>query len=300
MRLRHIEVFYAVYRTGSVTGAAQELNVSQPSVSKVLRHAEDQLGYPLFRRRKGRLEPTDAAHELFGEVDEVYQLVRSLRRTAKNIGSRRGGHIRLGLLPSLGFGVIPEAIANLRAEHPDVSFELDTLHSRDIASSLYERECDLAIGYGTATKSRLVARQIGEIELLVAARKDQFVPADGLVDIEDLSGRDFIGLRDNGPSGAVLVDEIDRLGVLPQEVVTARTYYVALALAKRGVGLTVVDEFTARNMPSEDVGFYPFRNPIVAPVSAYFLREHVDAPLLNAFLDTVETVLETKAASTAA
>ena len=115
MRLRHIEVFYAVYRTGSVTGAAQELNVSQPSVSKVLRHAEDQLGYPLFRRNKGRLEPTEAAHELFGEVDEVYRQVRSLRQTAKNIGARRGGHIRLGLLPSLGFGVIPEAIARLRA-----------------------------------------------------------------------------------------------------------------------------------------------------------------------------------------
>jgi len=297
MRLRHIEVFYAVYRTGSVTGAAQELNVSQPSVSKVLRHAEDQLGYPLFRRRKGRLEPTEAAHELFGEVDEVYRLVRSLRRTAKNIGSRRGGHIRLGLLPSLGFGVIPEAIAKLRTEHPDVSFELDTLHSRDIASSLYERECDLAIGYGTAAKSRLAVRQIGEIELLVAARKDQFVPADGLVDIEALSGRDFIGLRDSGPAGAALVDEIDRLGVLPREVVTARTYYVALALAKRGVGLTVVDEFTARNMPSEEIGFYRFRNPIVAPVSAYFLREHADAPLIAAFLDTVETVLGTRSAS---
>src|SRR5690606_28144402 len=121
----------------------------------------------------------------------------------------------------LGFGVIPEAIAKLRTEHPDVSFELDTLHSRDIASSLYERECDLAIGYGTAAKSRLAVRQIGEIELLVAARKDQFVPADGLVDIEALSGRDFIGLRDSGPAGAALVDEIDRLGVLPREVVTA-------------------------------------------------------------------------------
>lgn len=294
MRLRHIEVFYAVYRSGSVTGAAQELNVSQPSVSKVLRHAEDQLGYPLFRRSKGRLEPTDAAHELFGEVDEVYRLVRSLRRTAKNIGSRKGGHIRLGLLPSLGFGVIPEAIAKLRSEYPNVSFELDTLHSRDIASSLYERECDLAIGYGTATKSRLEIRQVGKIELLVAARKDQFVPADGLVDIKDLSGREFIGLRDSGPCGAMLVDEIDRLDVLPQEVVTARTYYVALALARRSVGLTVVDEFTARNMPDAEIGFYRFRNPIVAPVSAYFLSEHVNAPLLTAFLDTVEEILNTR------
>lgn len=291
MRLRQIEVFYAVYRAGSVTGAAQELNVSQPSVSKVLRHAEDQLGYELFRRHRGRLEATDAAHELFGEVDEVYRLVRSLRRTAENIGSRKGGHIRLGLLPSLGFGVVPEAIAKIRERQPDMSFELDTLHSRDIATSLYERECDLAFGYGAMAKSRLEVRQIGEIELLLAARKDQYAPNEGIVDLEDLAGLDFIGLRDSGPSGALITDEMDRMEIRPREVVTARTYYVALALAKRGVGVTVVDEFTARIMEDEEIGFYRFREPIITAVSAYFLPEKMEDPNIADFLESVAQVV---------
>lgn len=294
MRLRHIEVFYSVYRAGSVTGAAHELNVSQPSVSKVLRHAEDQLGFALFRRSKGRLEPTEAAHELFAEVDQVYRQVRSLRRTAKNIGSRRGGHIRVGLLPSLGFGVIPQAIADFRAVNAEVTFELDTLHSRDIAAALYERQCDLAIGYGTAVHYRLAVRQIGEIELLVAARRDQFSPDDGLVDIDDLEARDFIGLRESGPAADSLVDEIDRLGIAPNEVVTARTYYVALALAERGIGLTVVDEFTASDLPNSCLAFYPFRKPITSPVSAYMMHESADWPLLNGFLEAVENTLRDK------
>ena len=292
MRLRHIEVFYAVYRAGSVTNAARDLNVSQPSVSKTLRHAEDQLGYALFRRSKGRLEPTEAAHELFVEVDEVYRHVRALRRSAKNIGARRGGHIRLGLLPSLGFGVIPETIATLRKEDEALSFELDTLHSRDIAAALYEREYDIAIGFGTAALSRVAVRQIGQIELLVAARKDQFAPPDGLVDLEDLDGRDFIGLRESGPSGDVLTEEIDRLGIMPNEIVTARTYYVALALAMRGVGLTVIDEFTAREMSGEDLGLFRFRNPLVIPVSAYMLHENSDSALFGRFLGAVEAILK--------
>ena len=48
MNLRHIEVFHAVYVNGSVSGAARALNVSQPSVSKMLRHAESLLGFQLF------------------------------------------------------------------------------------------------------------------------------------------------------------------------------------------------------------------------------------------------------------
>ena len=58
MRLRQIEVFHAVYTSGSVTKAAAVLNVSQPSVSKVLAHAEQQLGYALFDRVRGKLVPT--------------------------------------------------------------------------------------------------------------------------------------------------------------------------------------------------------------------------------------------------
>ena len=65
MRLRQIEVFHAVYSCGSVTGAAEILNVSQPSVSKVLAHAEQQLGFPLFDRVRGKLVPTPEADRLF-------------------------------------------------------------------------------------------------------------------------------------------------------------------------------------------------------------------------------------------
>ncbi len=51
MRLRHIEVFQAIVQTGSISAAARLLNVSQPNVSRVLTHAEQQLGFALFERR---------------------------------------------------------------------------------------------------------------------------------------------------------------------------------------------------------------------------------------------------------
>jgi len=72
MRLRHIELFHAIYTTGSITNAAKMLHISQPSVSKVLTHAELQLGFHLFERIKGKLIPTKEAEILFGEVDKIY------------------------------------------------------------------------------------------------------------------------------------------------------------------------------------------------------------------------------------
>ena len=61
MRLRHIEVFHAIMQAGSVSGAAQLLHISQPAVTKVLQHAELQLGLQLFDRVRGKLVPTPEA-----------------------------------------------------------------------------------------------------------------------------------------------------------------------------------------------------------------------------------------------
>ena len=71
MRLRHIEIFQAIRQTGSVSAAAQLLHVSQPAVTKVLQHAELQLGFPLFLRIRGKLQPTPEALALEREVDKV-------------------------------------------------------------------------------------------------------------------------------------------------------------------------------------------------------------------------------------
>ena len=109
MRFRQIEVFHAVYISGSITGASRALHVSQPSVSKILQHTEAQLGFALFRRLKGRLVPTEEAHLLFREVDDVYQRVGSLKVTVKNLRTAGVGRLRLAVLPALGLGLTPAA-----------------------------------------------------------------------------------------------------------------------------------------------------------------------------------------------
>lgn len=102
MRLRHIEVFHAVYTTGSITSAARMLYVSQPSVSKVLAHAESQLGFALFERNRGKLTPTAEADMLFDEVDKIYRQLFTVRRKAENIRQHRAGVVDIAVTPALG------------------------------------------------------------------------------------------------------------------------------------------------------------------------------------------------------
>ncbi len=93
MRLRHVEVFHAVYTCGSMTNAAALLHVSQPAISKVLACAEKQIGYQLFDRVKGKLSPTPEANLIFQYVKVVHEDIVALRHVVTNIRDGLGCEI---------------------------------------------------------------------------------------------------------------------------------------------------------------------------------------------------------------
>ncbi|HYG25509.1 MAG TPA: LysR family transcriptional regulator, partial [Caulobacteraceae bacterium] len=247
MRLRHIEVFHAVYANGSISSAARALNVSQPSVSKVLKHAEDQLGFRLFRRVKGRLAPTDEAHALFREVKEVFERLDSLKQAARNLRTRQGGHIRAAVLPALGLGVAPAAVARFRSEHPTVTFDFRTLHYDEVLRALYEHEVDMALAYDAIQHPRLTSFQIGSGELMMLFKKGEFgAEPPARIDLAELQKRNYIGSGATGPVSDIFAAEVERRDLVITEPITVSTFYMAASLVRFGVGVAVVDEFTAR------------------------------------------------------
>lgn len=267
MRLRQIEIFYHVYRCGSITAAADELNVSQPSVSKVLRHAEDQLGFFLFERNKGRLVATDAAHELYREVRDIYERISALRRTSVNIRNRRGSHLHVATLPSLSLSTVPAAISKLRQTGGLASFELSTLHSHELIAALVERRADLCIGFHHEEHDLIEQQVIGKAELLVIAPPGRFRDDMDELDYSALNGAEFVGMKNSGPAGTLLAEKLATHEVEPHEIVTTHAYHSALPIVSDGVGIAVVDRFTAAS-------------PLASNLRQYHLPDRPSLPLV--------------------
>lgn len=296
MNLRHIEVFHAVYVNGSVSGAARALNVSQPSISKVLRHAEIRLGFALFERAKGRLTATDEAHALFREVDEIYDRVGSLQQTAKNIRRGGEGHIRLAVLPGFGLGVAPDAVARFREDHPNVSFDIQTVHHADILRTLHERHCDLAIGYETPRHPRLAHTQIGSGELVLLYRRKDLPDAPPRLSLKILEGCDFVSLAHSGPMGTLFNKEVARQNLSLRETVTISTMYVAAPLVRQGVGMAVVDDFTARACLDPELDHRPLDPPVRFGVHCIYLADRPLPRLMQPFIQVLSALTSPPAA----
>lgn len=291
MNLRHIEVFHAVYQSGSVSGAARALHVSQPSVSKVLRHAESQIGFPLFRIVKGRLVPTEEAHILFHEARELHARFESLRETTKNLRRGGEGHLRLAVLPSLGLDVAPSAVARFRIKHPEVSFDIQTLHNDDILRSLYERNSDLAVAYDAPHHPRLADILLGSGELVLLFRKEDCPHPPPRVSIEMFPGRDLIRLAGSGSVGSLFASEIDQAGA-GSATISVQTYYVAAGLVRRGAGIAVVDEYTARAGLNAEVDFRPLVKRILFNMYCIYLEDRPLSRLAREFVGVLQETLK--------
>lgn len=259
MRLRQIEVFDAVYATGSVTRAAERLCVSQPSVSKVLAHAEQQLGYALFERVKGRLVPTAEADRLYSHVRTVNEQVDRLRKVAKNLTVPEDGSLRIAAIPAFGVQLLPRVIARWREQHRQAFFSVSTRHHNEINRGLLESRFDLGLAFQPQPTAGIHADELLQGQLMVLAPRNMNLPDRKALRLQDLEGLPFIDLDRRGPLGTLLGERIERAGVKLNRVAEAETYHVAGALAAEGVGLTITDDITARSWPREGLAQWPLQ-----------------------------------------
>ena len=293
MNLRHIEVFHAVYVNGSVSAAARMLNVSQPSVSKVLRHAESLLGFPLFHRTAGRLVPTEDAHTLFAEVAEIQDRVYGLRQASRNLKRGSGALLKVSALPSIALDALPHTVALFLRSHAQVKFDLQTVHHDDLLRKLYERETDLAVAYEVPQGAPLGRHWLGAGELVVLYREADIPDAPPRIGLEELTGWPLVSLAASGPIGHLFSAEVLRLGIEFNEVVSARTFHIATALVRMGVGMTVVDNLTARASLAPGLAMRPLKSRLTFDIHAMYRQDRPPTALATDFLNTLAKTIDT-------
>lgn len=292
MRLRHIEVFHAIYTTGSITNAAELLHVSQPSVSKVLQHAELQLGFELFERVKGKLIPTQEAKALMPEVNKIFQQLNSLKKAERNIRASTSGRISISVMPALGLDILPRALERFHNTYPDITFVVHTKHFEDVPAALFEREIDIGLTFDVLAASQpgLKSVAVGEGELVCVHAPGLFREQSSIVP-DDLAGQKFISIVDSGPLGEIVADALQPVEDALSSPVQAHTYYVAKNLVDCGLGVSVVDEFTARAPGAKMLTITPFTEPLKFSVTGFYLESRPLSKVCQEFLECVREVV---------
>lgn len=282
MKLRHIEIFGAIQQTGSLTQAAALLNISQPAASKILAHAESQLGFKLFDRVKGRLIPTREAEILTPQIERLGQDLAQVRRLAVNLRQGGQGHLRIGCAPAIGLGLLPMAIQRFQPA-TDASFKISTLHSSNLVDGLHAQELDLVITFDKRDHPGLRRIAVGATELAYLS----LTPAANPIQLTQLANRPLIALDTRDQVGAVMDQALQQAGITLDTRIIVQTHYVACSLVEAGCGDAIVDLLTGRAMLKPGMTLSRLNPPVPIPIS---IMVHANDPLSLLHRDFIECI----------
>jgi DNA-binding transcriptional LysR family regulator len=288
MRLRQIEVFYAVYSAGSISKAGELLGVSQPAISKVLRHTEDTLGYDLFERTSTGLVPTQEAKDLFEGAAKVFSEVNRFRARAAGANLGNDKPLRVALAPSIGLSAGPRAVAAFAKQYSTTNIEIETYHFDEAVSALRSEQTDIAIAYQPYPREGLRIIPITTAKFVCVTPKGHWTHGRPEITVKDLNGESVIYLNVDAPLGHLLSSHLENVSDMQQsQRIVVNTYYIAKMLVASGAGIAIVDEYAARGPSSGGVDIYEFSESIGLSVGAIVRENYSVSVSERAFLSAL-------------
>ena len=252
IRLRQLEAFRAVMQAASVTQAAEVLRISQPAVSRLIAGFEQDIGFPLFHRRRGRLQPTPEATFLLGEVERAITNLDHIGQIAEDIRNRRTGHLRIACLPGFGTSLLPQVLAQFLIQRPDITVSLQPRHNQRVQEWIMAQQYD--VGFAEVP----VEHPAIEFETLhvrcVAVLSEQHpLAARKVLTPRDLDGVPLITMNRDHPHFHAVRLAFERAGVHFNVRVETRQFASACIIASEGVGVSIVspidaEEYTHRGL----------------------------------------------------
>ena len=203
MTLRHLKMFVAVCETGSVTRAADQLYIAQPTVSHAISELEKYYNVRLFDRINQRLMLTDTGKELLVTAKEILSGFESFERLASFGG--QSPRVRIGASLTLGQTVVPPFLKRLGAEHPEIEAQLVIKTSASIQAEIENGNLDFAIVEGEVSSPYLRAELFKRDRLVAVANTEDAIPDQ--LSAEALSHYPLL-LRDHGSASRAFLDKL--------------------------------------------------------------------------------------------
>jgi DNA-binding transcriptional LysR family regulator len=248
MQFQQLMYFVAVAETRHFTRAAEEVHVSQPSLSQQIRALENELGAELFSRARGNITLTDAGDALLPLARRILADADTARHEVQELAQLRRGRVRLGATPSLCTGLLPDVLRTFHDQHPGIQLLLEEGGSHDLVRELARGALDLALVVLPlpAASPALTTVELLQEDLVVVSAAEAPRPGKGAsVRIADLQGEPLVMFRHGYDLRELTVAACRAEGFEPSFTVEGGEMDAVLGFVRAGLGVAVVPSMVA-------------------------------------------------------
>ena len=237
--------FLTVLQEGSLSAAARELGLTQPTVGRHIDALEASIGFQLFIRSPQGLIPTEAAIDLRPHAEQLAANAAALLRAATGQGGGVRGTVRISASEVIGIEVLPPMLTALSERHPDLVIELSL---SDAVEDLLRQEADIAVRMVEPQQDALITRRIGGIPLGLHAHR-RYLDKHGAPDkLEDLLDHRTIGFDRESAFVRAIRKRVPLIELMRPSL-RADSNLAQLAAIRAGFGIGVCQVELARRDP---------------------------------------------------
>lgn len=249
MDFRELNYVLAVARHQNLTRAAQELYISQPSLSKYLQNLERTTGMRLFERQGNRLRLTYAGERYVRYAQQLLLMKRDLDEELGEIAREERGRIRVAIPILRSSYLMPRALAAFEAAYPGVAVELLEQPSAVLERMLLSGEADVALMNRPEADEALECEALEQEEIvLLAGEREAGTDEAARRELTDFAQARFILNHEDQRTGQIGRMLLRRAGIEPRVLLTTRSVEGAAAMAAQGLGLAFTPDTHLKHM----------------------------------------------------
>ncbi|BEP58837.1 MULTISPECIES: LysR substrate-binding domain-containing protein [unclassified Variovorax] len=290
---RQLEAFRKVMLSGSMTTAAELLKISQPAVSRLIKDLEKTLDLRLFRREGNKIIAGAEAQQLFREVDRYYRGLEQVERVAADLKSARIGTLRIASMHTLGLSLLSEGVRRFALARPGLAISLDVRNSLGILELTAAHQIDIGFVQMVGTDYPGVEiLALPSVASVCALPRGHRLARKKMVKISDLQGESFISLSRNSPFRMRLELAMETAAVTCNRSVETTLAHVACGMVTGGLGITVVDPFTAARFRDAAIVFRPLVPTVPFELCMVFPSHQPRSNVVNDFIHVMKELID--------
>ena len=242
-RLKQFRVFCHVARLGSITRAAEQLGLGQPTVSQQVRALEAELGARLFERNGPRIALAAAGRSLYRIAMPLVEGMDALYGAFAEQRRRVSGTLRIAAGQSSAAFLLPRFIHRFRIRHPDIRFRISRNAGNQAPRLLHAREVDLFFSGEKMDLTDTERYRVASFDFVLIAPPDHPLAGRDSVDLEEVSAYPAIVPASGTPSRKIGELTASRMGVEINVAVEAHGWGAIKRYVEAGLGVSIIPDF---------------------------------------------------------
>lgn len=262
MDIKQMQYLIEVARLKSFTRAAEALYITQPTISKMVKGLEEELGVVLFDRIGKRIELTDAGQLIVTKAQQIVAEYQNMAAELDDLRNMKRGHLRIGLPPMVGASFFPNVIGKFHERYPDITIQLFEDGAKKVEHDVVEGLLDAGVAVLPTLQEGLASFPFVEERLLLVLPLSHRLSQRDQVHLQELSEEDFVLFRQDFTLHDRIIATCTQLGFQPRIVYESSQWDLISEMVAVGLGITLLPETICREIGDKRVRITPL-TPVI-------------------------------------